>query len=100
MQVVANHPYHHLPGVEAHTHAQFRAAAAMHLLGIGLHGYLHSQGGIAGAQGMVRVGNRSAKQGHNAVAYSSYTVSASTSAARNPTLSISCMRYRSRCPVR
>jgi hypothetical protein len=55
-------------GVEAHAHAQLQAAAAAYLLGIGLHGRLHGQGGIAGAQGVIFVGNRGAKQGHDAVA--------------------------------
>ena len=37
-------------------------------LGGGLHGRLHGQGGIAGAQGVVLVGQGSAKQGHDTVA--------------------------------
>ena len=40
---------------------------AAHRLGGGLHGRLHGQGGIAGAQGVV-FGNRGAKQSHNAIA--------------------------------
>ena len=38
------------------------------LLGDGLHGCLHRQGGIAGAQGVVFVRDGGAKQGHNAIA--------------------------------
>ena len=68
MQVVANRPHHHLAGVEADAQAQLQAAAAAHRLSGGLHGRLHGQGGIAGAQGVVFVGNGGAKQGHNAVA--------------------------------
>ena len=34
VQVVANGPHHHFPGVEAHAHAQLQAAGAAHLLGI------------------------------------------------------------------
>ena len=68
VQVVANGAHHHFPGVEAHAHAQLQAPGAAHLLGIGAHGRLHGQGGIAGAQGVVFVGNGGAKQGHNAVA--------------------------------
>ena len=45
-----------------------RPRRAAHLLGIGLHGGLHGQGGIAGAQGVVLMGNGGPKQGHNAVA--------------------------------
>jgi hypothetical protein len=68
VQVVANCPHHHFPGVEAHAHAQLQATAAAHLLGIGLHGGLHGQGRIAGAQGVVFVGNGGTKQRHDAVA--------------------------------
>ena len=45
-----------------------RPRRAAHLLGIGLHGGLHGQGGIAGPQGVIFVGNRGAKQRHDAVA--------------------------------
>ena len=68
MQVVANRPHHDFPGIEAHAHAQLQAPGAAHRLGIGLHGGLHRQCGIAGPQGMVLVGQRCAEQGHNAVA--------------------------------
>ena len=56
------------PAVETHAHAQLQAPGAAHLVGGGLHGRLHGQGGIAGAQGVVFVGNGRAKQGHNAIA--------------------------------
>ena len=68
MQVVANGAHHHFPGVQADAHTQLQATGAAHFLGIRLHGRLHGQGGIAGAQGVVLVGDRGAKQGHNAIA--------------------------------
>ena len=68
MQVVANGPHHDFPGVEPHAHAQLQATGAAYLFGIVLHRRLHRQGGIAGAQGVVFVGNGGAKQGHDAVA--------------------------------
>ena len=68
VQVVANGPHHHFPRIEAHAHAQLQAPGAAHLFGGGLHGGLHGQGRIAGAQGVIFVGNRGAKEGHNAVA--------------------------------
>ena len=68
MQIVANGAHHHLAGVEPHTDVQLQAVAAAHLLRVGAHGGLHGQGGIAGAQGVIFVGNRGAKEGHDAIA--------------------------------
>ena len=67
MQVITDCPHHHFARVETHPHAQLQAPRAAHLLGGGLHGRLHGQGRVAGAQGMIFVGNRGAKQGHNAI---------------------------------
>ena len=61
-------PADHFPGVEPHAHAQLQAAGAAHVFGVGAHGGLHGQGGVAGAQGVVFVGNRRTKQGHESVA--------------------------------
>ena len=47
---------------------QLQALGAPHLLGVGAHGGLHGQGRIAGAQGMVLVGDGRAKQRHDAIA--------------------------------
>ena len=68
MQVVANRPHHHFPRVETHAHAQLQAPCAAHLLSIGLHGRLHGQGGIAGPQGVIFMGNGGAKERHDAIA--------------------------------
>ena len=67
MQVIANGPHDDFPGVETHAHAQLQATAATHLLRVGAHGGLHGQGRVAGAQGVVFVGNGSTEQGHNAI---------------------------------
>jgi hypothetical protein len=48
MQVVPDSPHHHLTGIQADAYAQLQAAGATHLLGVGLHGRLHGQGGVAG----------------------------------------------------
>jgi hypothetical protein len=41
---------------------------AAYFLGVGAHGALQGQGGIAGPQGVIFMGDGSTKQGHNAVA--------------------------------
>ena len=56
------------PELSPDAHPQLQAPGAAHLFGIGAHRGLHGQGGIAGAQGVVFVGNGRAKQGHDAVA--------------------------------
>ena len=68
VQVVANGAHHHFAGVQADAHTQFQATGAADVVGVGAHGGLHRQGGIAGAQGVVLVGNGGTEQGHNAIA--------------------------------
>ena len=68
MQIVADGPHHHLAGVQPHPRVQRQALRATHLVAIATQRRLHGQGGVAGAQGMVLMGNGGAKQGHNAVA--------------------------------
>ena len=68
MQVVVNGPHHHLAGVEPDAQLQQHPVRAPHLVGIGPDGALHGQGGIAGAQGVVLVGNGGTKERHNAIA--------------------------------
>ena len=68
VQIVANGPHHHLAGVEPHAQLQHHATRPAHLVGVGSDGGLQGQGRIAGAQGVVLVGNGRAKQGHNAIA--------------------------------
>ena len=45
-----------------------RPRRAAHIVGVGAHRGLHGQGRIAGAQGVVFVGNGGTEQGHNAIA--------------------------------
>jgi hypothetical protein len=68
MQVVTNGTHHHFAGVEPHAHAQLQATGTAHLVGVCVHGRLHGQSRIAGAQGVVLMGNGSTEQGHNAIA--------------------------------
>jgi hypothetical protein len=42
---------------------------AAHLLGVATHGFLHGQGGVAGAHGVVLMRHRRSKQCHDAVAH-------------------------------
>ena len=67
VQVVADGPHHHLPRVEAHPDAQLEAVGAAHLVGIFAHGGLHGQGGIAGPQGVIFMGNRRPEERHDAI---------------------------------
>ena len=50
------------------TRIRSQTVRAAYFVGIWLHRRLHGQGGITGPQGMVFVGDRGAKQGHDAVA--------------------------------
>ncbi len=68
VQVVADGPHHHVPGVEADAELHLQPLGAAHLLGVAPQLGLHRQGGVAGAQGVVLVGNGRAKQGHDAIA--------------------------------
>ena len=68
VQIVANGPHHHLAGVQPDAQLQHHALRPAHLVGVGPDGALQGQRRIAGAQGVVLVGNGGAKQGHNAIA--------------------------------
>ena len=62
VQIIPNGAHHHFPGIEADADAQLQPLGAPHLLGIVPHGGLHGQGGIAGPQGVVLVGNGAPKR--------------------------------------
>jgi hypothetical protein len=68
MQIVTNGADHHFPSIEPHADAEFEALMPSHLFGIIPHRRLHGQRRIAGTDRMIFMGNRRAKQGHNAVA--------------------------------
>jgi hypothetical protein len=61
MEVVPNGTHHDFPGIEPHAHAELQALEAAHVVGRAAHRGLHRQGGVAGAQGMVFMGNGRAK---------------------------------------
>jgi hypothetical protein len=67
MQIIANGPHHHLTGVEAHPQAQGHAVRAPHLIGIVAQCRLHGQGGVAGTQGVILMGNGGPKERHDAI---------------------------------
>ena len=67
MQIVANGAHHYLASVQPDAEMQCDAVPAPYVIGVGLHGGLQRQSGIAGAQGVVLMDDWRAKQGHNAV---------------------------------
>ena len=69
MEVVADGPHHHLPGVEADPDLHLDPMPAAHLLAVAADGLLHGQCGIAGAHRMIFVRDRRPKQGHDAIAH-------------------------------
>ena len=68
VQVVADRADHHLAGVEPDPDAHLQAVGATDLLGIVPQGGLHRQSGVTGAQGVILMGDGSAKEGHDAIA--------------------------------
>ena len=67
VQIVADGAHHDFARVQPDAELQRNAMRAAHLLGVAAQGGLHGQGGVAGAQGMVFMGNGGAEQGHDAV---------------------------------
>ena len=61
--------HHDLAGVEADADLDRHAVRAADLLGVLLHRLLHPQRGVAGAHGVILVGERRAEQRHDAVAH-------------------------------
>jgi hypothetical protein len=56
VQIVANGPHHDLAAVEADAHLYRQAVRAAHLFGIAAQGVLHGQRRLAGARGVILVG--------------------------------------------
>ena len=69
VQIIADRPHDHLTGVQPDPDLHIEPLALAQLLGIAADGVLHAQGGIAGAHGMIFMGQRRPKQGHDAVAH-------------------------------
>ena len=65
VQVAADGPHHHLARVEAHPDRHRRRLAGL----VAADGWLHGEGGVAGAERVVFVGDRGAEQRHDAVAH-------------------------------
>ena len=69
VEIVANGPHHHLPGVESDPDLHLDTMHAAHLVAVAVDGLLHGQRRIAGPHGVVFMRNRRPKQGHNAIAH-------------------------------
>ena len=69
VQVTANGPHHHFPGIQPNADVDRYALRALHLSGVMLDRLLHAQRRIAGTHGMIFVGHRRPKQGHDAIAH-------------------------------
>jgi hypothetical protein len=69
MEVAADRAHHHLAGVEADADVHGHTKRAVHLLRVPADALLHPQGGIAGANGVLLVGDGRAEERHDAVAH-------------------------------
>ena len=68
-QVAADRAHHDLAGVEADADLDRDALGAAHLLGVAPDRLLHAERGVAGAHGVILVGERRAEERHDAVAH-------------------------------
>jgi hypothetical protein len=68
VQIIADCAYH-LAGVQPDPDLHIEPLTLTQLLGIAADGVLHAQGGIAGAHGVIFMGQRRPKQGHDAIAH-------------------------------
>ena len=69
VQIAADDAHDHLAGVQPDPDLHIEPLSLAQLLGIAADGVLHAQRGIAGAHGMIFMGERRPKQGHDAVAH-------------------------------
>jgi hypothetical protein len=69
MQAAVDTPHHHVPRMEPDADLHRHAVRALHLVAIPRHRLLHVQGRITRAHGMIFMGDRRAKQGHDAIAH-------------------------------
>ena len=69
VQIAADRAHDDLAGVEADTVLHFDAVRATRLVRVALQRVLHPQCRVAGAHGVVFVGDRGAEQRHDAVAH-------------------------------
>jgi hypothetical protein len=68
-EIRADGAHHHLAGVEADADPDLHAVSAPHLVGVAADGVLDAQRGVAGAHGVVLVGELGSEQRHDAVAH-------------------------------
>ena len=68
VQVIPNGAHHHFPGVEPDPQAHLDAMGTAYRFRVRMHGRLHAQGGVAGPQSVVFMGQWRAEQGHEAIA--------------------------------
>ena len=68
-EVVRDRAHDDLAGVEAHPDPDAEPFEPLHLVGPAAHAVLHAQGGVAGADGVVLVGQRRAEERHDPVAH-------------------------------
>jgi hypothetical protein len=68
MQIIANGPHDHLAGVQPDPDLHIESLALAQRLSIAADAVLHVQRGIAGAHGMIFMGERRPEQGHDPVA--------------------------------
>jgi hypothetical protein len=69
VQIAADGAHHHLAGVEPDADASLDPVRVPQLVDQPAQGGLHPKGRVAGAQGVVLVGERSAEECHDAVAH-------------------------------
>jgi hypothetical protein len=69
VQITADGPHHPLPGIQPDANLDGHAFGALDLGGILLDRRLHGEGRIARPHGMIFMGDRRAKQGHNPITH-------------------------------
>jgi hypothetical protein len=63
VEVIADRPHHHGPGVHAYPDADFDAVRPAHLVAVVAHGLLHGQRRVARPHGVVFMRDRCPEQG-------------------------------------
>jgi hypothetical protein len=67
VQAAVNRPHHHGPSIESDADLHRHPMGALYLVAIVSHSLLHAQRRVAGAHGMVFMGNGGPEEGHNAI---------------------------------
>ena len=69
VEIAADGPYHDFPGVQPDADLDHSRVRTPHLLRVCLHALLHPERGIAGAHGVILMGQRRPEERHDAVAH-------------------------------